>query len=106
MEELALLESRDQGKTVAAARMIDIPRAATNFRYFAESIISPKLDHVSYQQMPQGQLMASVAHRVPVGVAALIAPWNLPLYLLSWKIAPAIGNAANLCGSRTFASRT
>ena len=105
MEELALLESRDQGKTVAAARMIDIPRAATNFRYFAESIISPKLDHVSYQQMPQGQLMASVAHRVPVGVAALIAPWNLPLYLLSWKIAPAIGNAANLYGSRTFVSR-
>lgn len=45
-KELALLESRDQGKTVAAARMIDIPRAATNFRYFAEAIMSPKLDRV------------------------------------------------------------
>ena len=92
MEELALLESRDQGKTVAAARMIDIPRAATNFRYFAESIISPKLDRVSYQSVPNVGEMTSVAGRVPVGVAALIAPWNLPLYLLSWKIAPAIGN--------------
>ena len=49
MDELVLLESRDQGKTTTAARIVDIPRAATNFRYFAEAIISPKRDHYNLQ---------------------------------------------------------
>ncbi|XP_076612505.1 2-aminomuconic semialdehyde dehydrogenase [Chaetodon auriga] len=86
LEELAQAESRDQGKTVTFARTVDIPRSAHNFRFFASSIRHhtnecSQLDHM-------GCLNYTI--RCPVGVAGLISPWNLPLYLLTWKIAPAI----------------
>uniref|UniRef100_A0A8B9L0T8 Aldehyde dehydrogenase 8 family, member A1 n=1 Tax=Astyanax mexicanus TaxID=7994 RepID=A0A8B9L0T8_ASTMX len=86
LEEFAQAESKDQGKTVTAARTLDIPRAVQNFRYFASSIQHhttecSQLDHMG---------CISYTIRCPVGVAGLISPWNLPLYLLTWKIAPAV----------------
>ncbi|XP_054871781.1 2-aminomuconic semialdehyde dehydrogenase [Amphiprion ocellaris] len=86
LEEFAKAESRDQGKPVSLARSLDIPRSAYNFRFFASSVLhqlndcSP-MDHLS---------SLSYTQRCPLGVAGLISPWNLPLYLLTWKIAPAI----------------
>lgn len=84
LDELAQLESMDNGKPVSLAREVDIPRAARNFRFFAsaaaqfasESHHSP--DTVNYTL------------RQPLGVVGCISPWNLPLYLLTWKIAPAL----------------
>lgn len=90
-DELAEAESRDTGKPVALAKTMDIARAAWNFRFFAERILQT-------QEMAtdmDGEAL-NYTLRLPVGVAGLISPWNLPLYLLSWKIAPAIavGNTA------------
>uniref|UniRef100_A0A9L0IY15 Aldehyde dehydrogenase 8 family member A1 n=1 Tax=Equus asinus TaxID=9793 RepID=A0A9L0IY15_EQUAS len=86
LEEFAVAESRDQGKTITLARTLDIPRSVQNFRFFASSI----LHHTSEctQMDHAGCLHYTV--REPVGIAGLISPWNLPLYLLTWKIAPAI----------------
>ncbi|XP_009704711.1 PREDICTED: aldehyde dehydrogenase family 8 member A1 isoform X3 [Cariama cristata] len=86
LEAFAQAESKDQGKTITFARTVDIPRAVYNFRFFASSIL---------HCMTECTEMATVGcmHytlRAPVGVAGLISPWNLPLYLLTWKIAPAI----------------
>lgn len=86
LEELARAESRDQGKPLHLAREIEIPRAIYNFRYFATKIL-----HTEEHARPSSSLGAlSYTFRKPVGVAGLISPWNLPLYLLTWKIAPAI----------------
>ncbi len=84
-EEFALAESADQGKPVWLAREMDIPRAALNFRFFASSILH-QTDLASRLDV---STLSHVSHD-PVGVAGLISPWNLPLYLLTWKIAPAI----------------
>ncbi|KAL7865015.1 hypothetical protein AOLI_G00164350 [Acnodon oligacanthus] len=86
LEEFAQAESKDQGKTITAARNVDIPRAVYNFRYFASSILyhtteCSQMDHMG---------CVNYTIRCPVGVAGLISPWNLPLYLLTWKIAPAV----------------
>nr|XP_057912714.1 2-aminomuconic semialdehyde dehydrogenase [Doryrhamphus excisus]XP_057912715.1 2-aminomuconic semialdehyde dehydrogenase [Doryrhamphus excisus]XP_057912716.1 2-aminomuconic semialdehyde dehydrogenase [Doryrhamphus excisus]XP_057912717.1 2-aminomuconic semialdehyde dehydrogenase [Doryrhamphus excisus]XP_057912718.1 2-aminomuconic semialdehyde dehydrogenase [Doryrhamphus excisus] len=86
LEELAQAESRDQGKTVTFARTVDIPRSAYNFRFFASSVLHHTTDCSQLDHM--GCLSYTI--RCPVGVAGLISPWNLPLYLLTWKIAPAI----------------
>ncbi|KAI1240937.1 hypothetical protein IHE44_0009387 [Lamprotornis superbus] len=94
LEAFAQAESKDQGKTITFARTVDIPRAVHNFRFFASSI----LHHVTEcTEMPT---MGCVHYtsRAPVGVAGLISPWNLPLYLLTWKIAPAIA-----CGNTVVA---
>ncbi|KAJ8330775.1 hypothetical protein QVD99_008623 [Batrachochytrium dendrobatidis] len=85
LEEFAQQESYDQGKPISLALSIDIPRAVHNFRFFASSILyqhemTTMLDGVALNYV----------HRNPVGVAGLISPWNLPLYLLTWKIAPCI----------------
>lgn len=89
LEELAGLESRDTGKPVSLARTVDIPRAVANFRFFAGAI---RHDRTGCHSMA-GALNYTL--RKPVGVVGLISPWNLPLYLLSWKAAPALalGNA-------------
>ena len=84
-EEIAALESRDTGKPISLAREVDAHRSVSNFRFFAGIL----REH-------EGEVfeMASATNYVvnkPVGVGALITPWNLPLYLLSWKVAPAIG---------------
>jgi len=84
MEELALAESMDQGKPVALARKMDIPRAAYNFRKFAHAW-SNLLETADAER---GVLNYST--RSPIGVCGLISPWNLPLYLLTFKVAPAI----------------
>ncbi|XP_035766347.1 2-aminomuconic semialdehyde dehydrogenase [Neolamprologus brichardi] len=86
LEEFAQAESKDQGKTITAARTVDIPRAAYNFRFFSTSMLHHTTDCSTMDHM--GCLNYTV--RCPVGVAGLISPWNLPLYLLTWKIAPAI----------------
>ncbi|XP_051908956.1 2-aminomuconic semialdehyde dehydrogenase [Hippocampus zosterae] len=86
LEDLALAESKDQGKTLTFARTVDIPRSAYNFRFFASSVLHHTTDCSQMDHM--GCLNYTV--RCPVGVAGLISPWNLPLYLLTWKIAPAI----------------
>lgn len=86
LEEFAQAESRDQGKTVTLARNMDIPRAVYNFRFFASSVRHHTTDCSQMDHM--GCLNYTI--RCPVGVAGLISPWNLPLYLLTWKIAPAI----------------
>lgn len=83
-DELARAESRDQGKPLALAREVEIPRAVKNFRYFATKIL-----HAEETARPSAEAL-NYTFRKPVGVAGLISPWNLPLYLLTWKIAPAI----------------
>jgi len=86
LDELARAESRDQGKPYHLAREIEIPRAIYNFRYFATKIL-----HTEDMARNNRALSAlNYTYRTPIGVAGLISPWNLPLYLLTWKIAPAI----------------
>lgn len=88
LDELAALESRDTGKPIRLAKAVDIPRAAANFRFFAGAI---RHDATECHDMGSGQGGAlNYTLRKSCGVAGLITPWNLPLYLLSWKVAPAI----------------
>jgi len=91
LDDLARCESLDNGKTVSLARRLDIPRAVANFRFFATAI----LHQASEAHMTDGAAL-NYTLRQPLGVAGLISPWNLPLYLLTWKIAPAIA-AGNTC---------
>ncbi|KAF4077947.1 hypothetical protein AMELA_G00193940 [Ameiurus melas] len=88
LEDFAQAESKDQGKTISFARNVDIPRAAYNFRFFASSVQHHTTDCSQMDHM--GCINYTV--RCPVGVAGLISPWNLPLYLLTWKIAPAVAS--------------
>ena len=84
-------EAVHTGKPISLARSLDIPRAAANIRFFATAILHTENEaHVT-----DGAAFNYTLHQ-PRGVAGLISPWNLPLYLLSWKIAPAIacGNTA------------
>lgn len=85
LEAFARAESIDNGKPVSLARAVDIPRAIENFRYFASEIKNPLDDCFS----DEGRGLNSV-HYYPLGVVACISPWNLPLYLFSWKVAPAL----------------
>ncbi|MEM7654779.1 MAG: aldehyde dehydrogenase [Bacteroidota bacterium] len=91
LEELAQAESADNGKPLSLARRVDIPRARDNFRYFAQAIT--QFHSETYDMGPKG---FNYTLRQPIGVAGLISPWNLPLYLFTWKIAPALaaGNTA------------
>ena len=84
-EKLARAESIDTGKPLALARGLDIPRAASNFRFFATAIL-----HTENEAHVMDGVAFNYTLRQPRGIAGLISPWNLPLYLLSWKIAPAI----------------
>jgi len=90
-DELAELESRDSGKPLTLARKLDIPRAIANFRFFATAIL-----HDASEAHITDNVALNYTLRQPLGVVGLISPWNLPLYLLSWKIAPAIA-AGNTC---------
>ncbi len=84
-EEIAELESRDTGKPISLARSLDASRSVTNFRFFAGMIRDQEPEVFETDDSTNYVLYK------PVGVGALITPWNLPLYLLSWKVAPAIG---------------
>src|SRR6184192_3962471 len=91
LEKLARAESIDTGKPLSLARTLDIPRAASNFRFFATAIL-----HTESEVHITDNVAFNYTLRQPRGIVGLISPWNLPLYLLSWKIAPAIavGNTA------------
>jgi aminomuconate-semialdehyde/2-hydroxymuconate-6-semialdehyde dehydrogenase len=91
LDELARIESIDNGKTLSLAKRLDIPRAVLNFRFFATAIL-----HQSSEAHMTDSAALNYTLRQPLGVVGLISPWNLPLYLLSWKIAPAIA-AGNTC---------
>jgi aminomuconate-semialdehyde/2-hydroxymuconate-6-semialdehyde dehydrogenase len=85
LDTLAQAESIDNGKPVWLAKRVDIPRSASNFHFYATAI----LHHASEShRMEEGFINYTL--RQPVGVAGCISPWNLPLYLFSWKIAPAL----------------
>lgn len=84
LEAFALAESRDGGKPLRLARDAEIPRAISNLRFFA---------HAATQfasESHHGQAGLNYTLRAPLGVVAAISPWNLPLYLFTWKIAPAL----------------
>ncbi|MCC6838495.1 MAG: aldehyde dehydrogenase [Bacteroidia bacterium] len=87
MERFAMAESTDNGKPVALARMVDIPRAAANFHFYATAIL-----HYASESHSMEDTAINYTLRTPVGVAGCISPWNLPLYLFTWKIAPAIAS--------------
>ena len=89
MHELAHTESQDTGKPLRVASTVDIPRAVANFRFFASAV---RQHHDGAHEMASA---INYTLRRPVGTVGLITPWNLPLYLLSWKTAPALamGNA-------------
>jgi aminomuconate-semialdehyde/2-hydroxymuconate-6-semialdehyde dehydrogenase len=91
LEKFARAESIDTGKPLSLARVLDIPRAVANFRFFATAIL-----HTESEAHITDNVAFNYTLRQPRGIAGLISPWNLPLYLLSWKIAPAIavGNTA------------
>lgn len=87
-------EVADTGKPVTLASRLDVPRAAANFRVFADLIKTVGLE--SFQtETPDGKTALNYVLRKPLGVVGIITPWNLPLLLLTWKVAPALacGNA-------------
>ena len=85
LDDLARLESRDSGKPIKLARELDIPRAVANLRFFAAAITQ-----WSAESHAMGERALNYTLRQPLGVVACISPWNLPLYLFTWKIAPAL----------------
>lgn len=88
---LAEAESKDNGKPISLAKQIDIPRAASNFQFFANAIT--QFSSEAHESV--GLNAMNFTLRQPIGVVGCISPWNLPLYLFTWKIAPAI--AAGNC---------
>jgi aminomuconate-semialdehyde/2-hydroxymuconate-6-semialdehyde dehydrogenase len=90
LERLARAESIDSGKPLSVARIVDIPRAVQNFDFFADAVTQ-----FSSEAHPTDEVALNYTLRQPLGAVACISPWNLPLYLLTWKIAPAL--AAGNC---------
>jgi aminomuconate-semialdehyde/2-hydroxymuconate-6-semialdehyde dehydrogenase len=88
--ELALAETTDNGKPLWLSKKVDIPRASSNFRFFATGIM-----HFAAESHTMEDKAINYTLRQPVGIVGCISPWNLPLYLFTWKIAPAI--AAGNC---------
>jgi aminomuconate-semialdehyde/2-hydroxymuconate-6-semialdehyde dehydrogenase len=90
MDEFVVAESRDNGKPEKLAAHVDIPRAVSNFHFFATAI-----EHFSSESHYMEGIGINFTTRKPIGIVGCISPWNLPLYLFSWKIAPAL--AAGNC---------
>lgn len=90
LEALALAETTDNGKPLWLSRKVDIPRASENFRFFATAALQ-----FASESHAMGEEAINYTLRQPLGVVGCISPWNLPLYLFSWKIAPAL--AAGNC---------
>lgn len=90
LEALALAETNDNGKPLSLSRHVDIPRASSNFRFFATGLL-----HFSSESHSMESTAINYTLRNPIGVVGCISPWNLPLYLFTWKIAPAL--AAGNC---------
>ena len=85
MDEFVAAESRDNGKTLKLARAMDIPRAISNFRFYASA-----LQHFASESHLMPGVGVNYTLRQPIGVVGCISPWNLPIYLFTWKIAPAL----------------
>lgn len=90
LDALALAETTDNGKPLWLSKMVDIPRASSNFRFFATGIM-----HFSSESHIMEDRAINYTARQPIGIVGCISPWNLPLYLFTWKIAPAL--AAGNC---------
>ncbi len=90
LDALALAETNDNGKPLWLSKKVDIPRASSNFRFFATGIM-----HFSTDSHSMEDKAINYTIRQPIGVVGCISPWNLPLYLFTWKIAPAL--AAGNC---------
>jgi len=91
LDRFAKAESKDNGKPTSLAKTVDIPRAASNFRFFGNAITQ----FASESHESVGLNAINYTLRQPIGVVGCISPWNLPLYLFTWKIAPAL--AAGNC---------
>lgn len=89
-EAYVVAESKDNGKPQKLARAVDIPRAMSNFRFYASAV-----QHFASESHHMPGTGINYTLRQPIGVVGCISPWNLPLYLFSWKIAPAL--AAGNC---------
>lgn len=87
IDELALAETNDTGKPLKLSKTIDIPRAASNFRFFATSALQ-----FSSESHSSGLNIINYTLRQAIGIVGCISPWNLPLYLFTWKIAPALAS--------------
>lgn len=85
MDEFVEAESRDNGKPIKLAQHVDIPRAISNFKFFATGI-----QHYASESHEMVGVGVNYTLRKPLGVVGCISPWNLPLYLFSWKVAPAL----------------
>lgn len=85
LDEFVRAESRDNGKPLKLARAVDIPRAVSNFRFYASA-----LQHFASESHQMPGVGINYTLRQPIGVVGCISPWNLPLYLFTWKIAPAL----------------
>jgi aminomuconate-semialdehyde/2-hydroxymuconate-6-semialdehyde dehydrogenase len=92
LDRLAEAESMDNGKPIWLAKSVDIPRARDNFAFFATAIL-----HEASETHSMGEQGFNYTLRQPIGVAGCISPWNLPLYLFTWKIAPGIGQRKYGC---------
>ncbi|MCO4794170.1 MAG: aldehyde dehydrogenase [Bacteriovoracaceae bacterium] len=84
-EELALAETRDNGKPLSLSQSVDIPRSASNLKFFAKEILK-----FNEQELDDKGAGKNIILHQPIGVVGTISPWNLPLYLFTWKIAPAL----------------
>ncbi|MFN8165587.1 MAG: aldehyde dehydrogenase [Bacteroidia bacterium] len=90
LDEFALAESIDNGKPLWLSKSVDIPRAVDNFHFYATASM-----HTSTESHSMENTALNYTLRTPIGLAGCISPWNLPLYLYTWKIAPAL--AAGCC---------
>lgn len=95
-EKLAVAESIDHGKPVWLAKMIDIPRASVNMRFYATGIL-----HFASEAHSMEQTAINYTLREPVGVVGCISPWNFPIYLFTWKIAPALAAGCTVIAKPT-----
>jgi aminomuconate-semialdehyde/2-hydroxymuconate-6-semialdehyde dehydrogenase len=87
LDRLAEAESKDNGKPLWLAKQVDIPRAASNFHFYATAVL-----HYAAESHEMEGMAINYTLRHPIGVAGCISPWNLPLYLFTWKIAPALAS--------------
>lgn len=94
-EALAVAESIDNGKPVSLARVMDIPRAAANFKFYATAAMHTANESHD-TRLPNDGRAINYTLRQPLGVVGCISPWNLPLYLFTWKIAPAIASGCTV----------
>ena len=87
LDELALAETKDNGKPLWLSKAVDIPRADSNCKVYATEMRQDKTDCFE-----MGDEALNYTLRKPIGIAGCISPWNLPLYLFTWKIAPALAS--------------